>query len=836
MAIEIKDLLSNEMKEIYIDDFINIPLIKGDKGERGEQGIQGVQGPKGDIGEKGEIGPKGEKGEKGDKPIAGIDYFTENEKKEFEDIVVKNSKADIQKYTTDRIEEYDNNTVTKLEEYNTNASEKITEYNLNAQKFSKDLEMTNSKITESEAELKEAKEDIYQNSVRGQASGEYIHVEDSSNCRAKIKIRGNSEQETRSGKNNLENSDNNVSQYGLTATIQNDGSIKISGTSTTKTAKHLTNIKKVSADLIKEGNYTISFKNSENMGDVSVRLRKYNGTDRTEIKNIYLNAINKSEILNLKSLIDTDTIEIELDVICYGNREYNFVLYPQLELVSETEYEQFGVSPSPDYPSKIKCCGDNVNEFLLPETQKLHGITYIKNDDGTFNISGTATSDACFISWISIEKIKNNTMYTLSANTIENIEFRFEEYAEKQGTWIKQYSRLGVTQTTNPITKTVVKGAGTYVRFAIVVSNGTTVNLTNVKVKLEEGSTPTSYSPYGQGSAKIIKCNKNLLDFTQLTENYLWQCTETINNGIIKIISNSSVGVSFARFNNSLILDTNKTYTISANTSDDFAGFKVLYPLLGEYSDLGEKSLTFKPKESIIRLVFYVKINKSCTISNIQVEENVTATPYEQHEEQSYIIPTQQTLKAIGDIRDTFIKINDKWYERHNINRKKLDGTENWLMVDNNSRFAIKITEQRAKIDVRNSSRNLTDCLSNRFMSSTQLNIAKVDNGIAFSQWADTQYLYLSKIKDSIDELKKYLAENETYVDYPLETPIDIECTSEQSAVLEKLNNARTYKNITNLYSTNEVSAILSLDYAKDLEILLNNVQALALNNASEGV
>lgn len=643
------------------------------------------------------------------------------------------------------------------------------------------------------------------------ASGEYIHVEDSSNCRAKIKISGNSEQETRSGKNILENSDNNVNQYGLTATIQNDGSVKISGTSTAETTKYLTNIKKVSVDLIKEGNYTISFKNSKNMNDVSIRLRKYNGTDKTEIKNIYLNTINKSEVLNLKSLIDTDTIEIELDVICYGNREYNFVLYPQLELGSETEYEQYGESPSLDYRSEIKCCGDNVNEFLLPETQKLHGITYIKNDDGTFNISGTATSDACFISWISIEKIKNNTMYTLSANTIENIEFRFEEYAEKQGTWIKQYSRLGVTQTTNPITKTVVKGAGTYVRFAIVVSNGTTVNLTNVKVKLEEGSTPTSYSPYGQGSAKIIKCNKNLLDFTQLTENYLWQCTETINNGIIKIISNSSVGVSFARFNNSLILDTNKTYTISANTSDDFAGFKVLYPLLGEYSDLGEKSLTFKPKESIVRLVFYVKINKSCTISNIQVEENVTATPYEPHQEQSYIIPTQQPMRSAGNIRDTFIKKDDKWYERHNINRKKLDGTGNWMLVDNNSRFAIKITEQKAKIDVKDSSNNLTDCLSNRFMSSTQLNIAKVDNGIAFSQWSDTQYLYLPKIKDSVDELKSYLAANETYVDYPLETPIDIECTEEQSKILDELNNARTYKNVTNI--TTDSKAILSLDY-----------------------
>ena len=157
-------------------------------------------------------------------------------------------------------------------------------------------------------------------------------------------------------------------------------------------------------------------------------------------------------------------------------------------------------------------------------------------------------------------------------------------------------------------------------------------------------------------------------------------------------------------------------------------------------------------------------------------------------------------------------------------------------MIDKNSRFGIRMTEQQAKINIQQSACNLTECLSNRLINSTQLDIVKVTNGIAFSQWTDTQYLYLSKIKDSVDELKNYLAANETYVDYPLEVPLDIECTSEQSAVLEKLNNARTYKNVTNLYSTNEVSAILSLDYAKDLETLLNNVQALALNNASEGV
>ena len=740
---------------------------------------------------------------------------------------------DIENYLNGNWDKIDEN----VGEVNTNISNinsKNKEQDTNIEQLQENTETSNNKIEKLETELKEMQEDFYQNSIRGQASGEYIHVEDSSNCRAKIKISGNSEQETRSGKNILENSDNNVSQYGLTATIQNDGSVKISGTSTAETTKYLTNIKKVSVDLIKEGNYTISFKNSKNMNDVSIRLRKYNGTDKTEIKNIYLNAINKSEVLNLKSLIDTDTIEIELDVICYGNSEYNFVLYPQLELGEETEYEEYGVMPSPDYPSEIEVVGSNVNLFAGGDTVTNNGVTFTKNKDDSYDIVGMATEQANCINFVDIQNsgIINGNIYNIhvSENLPDGVKILIEAYNDT--TWIRHV--LGSSLMPN-VSEANIENANK-IRFTLRVEKGISVNIHNLRIKLEKDTIETAYSKYGQGSVKVTKCNKNLLDFTQLTEYYLWQCTETINNGIIKIISNSSVGVSFARFNNSLILDTNKTYTISANTSDDFAGFKVLYPLLGEYSDLGEKSLTFKPKESIVRLVFYVKINKSCTISNIQVEENVTATPYEQHEEQSYIIPTQQTLKAIGDIRDTFIKINDKWYERHNINRKKLDGTENWLMVDNNSRFGIRMTEQQAKINIQQSAHNLTECLSNRLINSTQLDIVKVTNGIAFSQWTDTQYLYLSKIKDSIDELKKYLAENETYVDYPLEVPLDIECTSEQSAVLEKLNNARTYKNVTNLYSTNEVSAILSLDYAKDLETLLNNVQALALNNASEGV
>ncbi len=71
--------------------------------------------------------------------------------------------------------------------------------NKDTEQDSKIEELQNQK-TELEKELKEMQEDYYQTSIRGQASGEYIHVEDSSGARCKIGIYGNSEQETRSGK------------------------------------------------------------------------------------------------------------------------------------------------------------------------------------------------------------------------------------------------------------------------------------------------------------------------------------------------------------------------------------------------------------------------------------------------------------------------------------------------------------------------------------------------------------------------------------------------------------------------------------------------------------
>lgn len=95
----------------------------------------------------GATGIKGEKGEKGDKPVNGVDYNTPEEKEEFKNEVVSTATTEveqnietikeqaIQEFNSNastKTNEYNDNTTTKLSEYNTNANSKVEEYNSNA--------------------------------------------------------------------------------------------------------------------------------------------------------------------------------------------------------------------------------------------------------------------------------------------------------------------------------------------------------------------------------------------------------------------------------------------------------------------------------------------------------------------------------------------------------------------------------------------------------------------------------------------------------------------------------------------------------------------------------
>lgn len=693
-------------------------------------------------------------------------------------------KFDIENYLNGNWDKINEN-VKKVNTDISNINSKNKEQDTNIEQLQENTETSSNKIAELEKELKEAQEDFYQNSIRGQASGEYIHVEDSSNCRAKIEISGNSEQETRSGKNKIEITKTTTTVNGCTHTIK-DGTDTLSGTSSTNWANLII------YSFVGDGKtYTLS------------------GSPSTS-KNIFISAhdnVQKKDLATSKNgstgtFVATSGNSIDIIICVAPNLTLaNELFKPQLEEgLKATVWEQGGASPSPDYPSKIEVVGSNVNLFAGGDTVTNNGVTFTKNKDDSYDIVGMAKEQANCIKFVDIQNsgIINGNIYNIhvSENLPDGVKILIEAYND--AAWIRHV--LGSSLIPN-VSKANIENVNK-IRFTLRVEKGISVNIHNLRIKLEKDTIETAYSKYGQGCVKVTKCNKNLFDKDKALQKY------ELNRTTGQIKSNDLFFTS-----DYIRVSPNKQYFLSGKNDGESNCF---YDKNKKYIDavVLKNGLLTVPDNSNI---YYLRLNSRLTaIDTTMLEKNTKKSAYEEHQGQSYIMPTQQSFKSVGDIRDTFIKKDGKWYERHNIYRYLFTGNENFKALDNNSIFGMTVTENKAKIVSKNSGENLTNCLSNRFVNNTQSNTVKMSNKIAFSQWSDTQYLYLSKIKDSVDELKNYLAANETYVDYPLETPIDLECTEEQSKILDELNNARTYKNVTNI--TTDSKAILSLDYVKDQE------------------
>ena len=736
---------------------------------------------------------------------------------------------DIENYLNGNWDKIDEN----VGEVNTNISNinsKNKEQDTNIEQLQENTETSNNKIEKLETELKEMQEDFYQNSIRGQASGEYIHVEDSSNCRAKIKISGNSEQETRSGKNLLKNTSTNTTVNGLTFTINEDKSVTVNGTATM-----LTDFSIGYVDFKANTKYMLSGTKNGDIGKWFLSIRGYGNDIGQGLLYESAENINKEVFIRVYS-----------GVTCT-----NQTFKPMVEEGSTTtEYEQYGESPSLDYRSEIKCCGDNVNIFEATEDafSGNGSIAYDKNEN-KYTIESNQT-------WYRSQlNVKQDINYTLS----------FELKTDENGISLNQLLRIDentdgkeLSNFANNITSTTE--FKNYLLNFIPNTDTTLLNLRNIagkkfyirNIKLEKGKVASPYSPYGQGCINEVICNKNLSINSIAWKQQMKSCSYLDN--ILKYTANSAAWSGF-NFILSEELVIGKQYTISFNNNSAYSiNYNITSTKKGWQSDWDDSYVkniscganssikyTFTAKTNIVGILFICSTSSKADtneriIGQIQLEEGSTATEQIEHKEQVYTIPTQQPFRAIGNVRDKFIKKNNKWYEHHPVIRKIFDGTEHWKKSSTYSGgFYINWSE------FDRSGKHFSEFYCNyaKYVST----LAEYGNniGVCFSDAACSIRTTDGSNINTVELWKAYLqaqynAGTPVYVDYVLEEPQDIECTEEQSSVLEELSNARTYKNVTNIYSTDEISPILDLDYAKDLETLLNNTQALVLSNVSEGV
>lgn len=199
------------------------------------------------------------------------------------------------------------------------------------------------------------------------------------------------------------------------------------------------------------------------------------------------------------------------------------------------------------------------NLFQLPNTETANYITLTKNDDGTFNLSGTATAQTGFKLFVDYNEanIKDGKTYTFSANKSlpSGVSVRAEVYNDT--TWVRAISNdlTSIAQTT---TGTANLTGGNKIRYSIWVSNGTQVNITNCGIQLEEGTKANTYVPYG-----LVPIGENLFDKSSSIESGKYYDNTT---GEIKTTStaNNYLQTSYIE------VKPNTKYTISATSGSTY--------------------------------------------------------------------------------------------------------------------------------------------------------------------------------------------------------------------------------------------------------------------------
>lgn len=172
------------------------------------------------------------------------------------------------------------------------------------------------------------------------------------------------------------------------------------------------------------------------------------------------------------------------------------------EGTEDKPYEQYGASPSIDYPSEIKTVGSNVNLIPTDETDWEQGTI----DSGTPEYSTTRirTADYCPIKYYE---------QTISLVNSDSYVFRNIHYYDSNKTYINNQFALDGNKL-ETFTKLTFTPPATAMYFKAVIAKKDNSALTpnkirDIKPKLEKGTIVTPYSPYHKGSVKIDVVNND---------------------------------------------------------------------------------------------------------------------------------------------------------------------------------------------------------------------------------------------------------------------------------------------------------------------------------------
>lgn len=717
-----------------------------------------------------------------------------------------------------------------FDQINKKLDEKIETINERDNEQDGKITLNKESIKQIQAENERLREDIKSIATIGEASGENIHVEDSSDARCKIEICGNHKQEIREGYNKLDSSEFvDGSQNGVTLKVNLDGTLTLNGTATADTTFRILRTQK---SIVGKENLKVIINQLEN--DVktgTIRLvcqdESYGNTVYSQIgTSTFGNNLKEGITYNIFSLV------VSSGTIC-NNLKLGLVISE-----NKTDYEQYGASPSFAYPSSVKAVGDVKNILNMSNAKggTSGGITCNMIADGSYTYKGTASSKAINI-WLlgsynnktSIFRLEPGTYYIDGVVLFDGNNVLANPDTAKIFTFINAHDITGVRV------------------LDAVLEN--TYDETNYPI-IAEIDHEIPWVPYEMGYIQVNEFNNNYLSTIPQTT-FSLQGIQTTFDGE-KFICKGTAMYNYFNLVPKRVLHHFKagTYTFSSNMFEKGRACIRFYYEDGTadtyYSNINTKKISFTLKKDAY--AYFLMVDGltvgggdviDCIIK-LQLEDGNTATEIEKAENQEYLVDVQQPMFE----GDTFVKQDGKWYEKHYVKTEimltfpttniEVCGTFANFQINRNIAFAVvkndlKITNVRNDI--------LCDKLKTKDNSmwggkeegiQTYINSNKFMISIPFGD-IEKNFGEELTINNYSQAFRKYINDNGPFkIYYLLAEPELIECTEAQSKVLDEIyNKAHTYKNITNISAeSSEVNPIVNVKYLKDTKTEHNKLQA----------
>lgn len=475
------------------------------------------------------------------------------------------------------------------------------------------------------------------------------------------------------------------------------------------------------------------------------------------------------------------------------------------------------------------------------QSKTINGVDVVVNSDKSITLNGTATA---FFQLILLDTddtpiILSPKTYTMSLKgKILGINF----VGTENGVDVPW---LASTVTKESVQKTY-QSETTITKILCAISQGTQLNNVKLYAMIYEGTDEKEYEEYGAmpsfdyssevkavGGIELKVENKNVFSFEKAKRlaTYAMPSYEVIDNNNIELKNSND----WAYIQYQYTLKKNTQYTISFDL--EFEGVDnvtqwwttiedSLGSIVTNYVTLINNKYikTFSTREdSILKIKFYAStvINPTLTIiKNIQIEEKNSVTDYIAHEEQSFVVPVQQKMFA----GDKFVKINGVWKEMHTMgevtsqnNQEISVGTH--VNSETFNRYFLYLGSIGKKVGV------YTEILSNYFVNKD----SRWQEVEGLCGWENGQNFCIgtfNKNFDTADKLKTFLLNNPVIFYYELAEPLYLDCAPEQIEVLDKIEKeAHTYEEVTNVYTEDEVGAIIKTNTNVDLKSLINNIQ-----------